>query len=82
MTEPVEDSDYSKRPSALPLVGLNVIGRRPRVVDFCSGGGHLAILLAHLMPEADVYLVENKEDSLRRAAARIRELGELGPVVR
>ena len=30
------------------------------IVDFCSGGGHLAILLAYLLPEATVYLVENK----------------------
>ncbi len=52
-------------------------GWRPRVVDFCSGGGHLGILLAHLMPNAEVVLVENKEDSLRRAADRITKQGEL-----
>ena len=31
------------------------------IVDFCSGGGHLAIVLAYLLPEAIVYLVENKQ---------------------
>ncbi len=46
-----------------------------RVVDFCSGGGHLGILLAHLLPEAQVLLVENNENSLRRAADRITEMG-------
>lgn len=48
---------------------------RPRIVDFCSGGGHLGILLAHLLPSADIVLVENKEDSLRRASDRIRKQG-------
>ncbi len=46
--------------------------RNLRIVDFCSGGGHLGILLAHLLPESQVLLVENKEDSLRRAYDRIR----------
>lgn len=45
------------------------------IVDFCSGGGHLAILLAYLLPEATVYLVENKEQSLQRAIQRVEGLG-------
>ena len=44
------------------------------IVDFCSGGGHLAILLAYLFPEATVYLVENKEESLKRAINRVQAL--------
>ena len=40
------------------------------VVDFCSGGGHLGLLLAHLLPSATVHMVENKEESLARARAR------------
>ena len=39
------------------------------------GGGHLAILLAYLLPEATVYLVENKEESLKRAIKRVQRLG-------
>ena len=31
------------------------------IVDFCSGGGHLGIVLAYLLPEVIVYLVENKQ---------------------
>lgn len=47
------------------------------VVDFCSGGGHLGIVLAHLLREenATVCLVENKEESLRRAHRRVKLLG-------
>ena len=43
-------------------------------VDFCSGGGHLAILLAYLLPDATVFLVENKEQSLKRAIDRVQGL--------
>ena len=28
-----------------------------RIVDFCSGGGHLGIVLAYLLPKSTVYLV-------------------------
>jgi len=45
------------------------------IVDFCSGGGHLAILLAYLLPDATVFLVENKEQSLKRAIKRVQGLG-------
>lgn len=37
------------------------------IVDFCSGSGHLGILLARLLPNCKVTLVENKERSLERA---------------
>lgn len=47
----------------------------PIIVDFCSGGGHLGILLAFLLPQAQIYLVENKEESLRRAFERVDKLG-------
>ena len=47
----------------------------PVVVDFCSGGGHLGILVAHLLPGATVCLVENKEESLRRAVERVEAQG-------
>ena len=52
----------------------------PVVVDFCSGGGHLGILVAHLLRHtgAIVCLVENKEESLRRAVERVEALGERG----
>ncbi|GJQ80269.1 putative methyltransferase [Trypoxylus dichotomus] len=44
------------------------------IVDFCSGSGHLGILLAALLPNCEVILVENKEKSLERARERIKKL--------
>lgn len=44
------------------------------IVDFCSGGGHLGIVIAYLLPDCKVYLVENNEDSLLRARSRIEDL--------
>ncbi|KAK3599982.1 hypothetical protein CHS0354_012635 [Potamilus streckersoni] len=44
------------------------------IVDFCSGGGHLGIVLAYLLPRCQIYLVENKEESLIRAKNRVERL--------
>ncbi|XP_027399708.1 glutathione S-transferase C-terminal domain-containing protein isoform X3 [Bos indicus] len=46
-----------------------------RIVDFCSGGGHVGIVLAHVLPSCQVILIENKELSLIRAKKRSDELG-------
>ncbi|XP_008582120.1 PREDICTED: glutathione S-transferase C-terminal domain-containing protein, partial [Galeopterus variegatus] len=46
-----------------------------RIVDFCSGGGHVGIVLAHMLPLCQVTLIENKELSLIRAKKRSDELG-------
>jgi tRNA/tmRNA/rRNA uracil-C5-methylase (TrmA/RlmC/RlmD family) len=64
---------------SLALAVVKLIKERPlsknlRIVDFCSGGGHLAILLAYLMPHLEVYLVENKPESLERALNRVQQL--------
>ncbi|KFQ27703.1 Glutathione S-transferase C-terminal domain-containing protein, partial [Merops nubicus] len=45
------------------------------IVDFCSGGGHVGIVLAHMLPSCQVVLIENKELSLIRAKDRSDELG-------
>lgn len=45
-----------------------------RIVDFCSGAGHLGILLAFKLPQCVVYLLENKEESLMRAKVRVQQL--------
>ncbi|KAA0721982.1 Glutathione S-transferase C-terminal domain-containing protein [Triplophysa tibetana] len=45
------------------------------VVDFCSGGGHVGIVLAHTLPKCQVILIENKEESLVRARERSAQLG-------
>lgn len=46
-----------------------------KIVDFCSGGGHVGIVLAHVLPLCQVILIENKELSLIRAKKRSDELG-------
>ncbi|XP_072022490.1 glutathione S-transferase C-terminal domain-containing protein-like [Amphiura filiformis] len=45
------------------------------IVDFCSGGGHVGIVLAHLLPECHVVMIENNEESLRRAVDRVISIG-------
>ncbi|KAM9313790.1 glutathione S-transferase C-terminal domain-containing protein [Pholidichthys leucotaenia] len=45
------------------------------VVDFCSGTGHVGIVLAHTLPDCQVILIENKEESLVRAQTRSAKLG-------
>ena len=60
--------------AVIELVNKRDSSERLRVVDFCSGGGHLAILLAYLMPQLEVYLVENKPESLERALNRVQKL--------
>ncbi|XP_033118014.1 glutathione S-transferase C-terminal domain-containing protein-like [Anneissia japonica] len=46
-----------------------------KVVDFCSGGGHLGIVLASVLPECHIILVESKEVSLTKGLNRVKELG-------
>ena len=43
------------------------------IVDFCSGGGHVGLALAALLPRCEIVLVENKEESLKRARRRVRD---------
>lgn len=45
-----------------------------KIVDFCSGSGHLGILLAFILPNHHIILVENKEKSLERARERIEHI--------
>nr|XP_054754671.1 glutathione S-transferase C-terminal domain-containing protein-like [Lytechinus pictus] len=45
-----------------------------RILDFCSGGGHLGIALAYCLPDCRVIMIENKEESLRRALGRVQTL--------
>lgn len=44
------------------------------IVDFCSGGGHLGIVLAYLLPHCLVVMVDNKEESVRNARRRVAQL--------
>ncbi|XP_075716715.1 glutathione S-transferase C-terminal domain-containing protein [Rhinoderma darwinii] len=45
------------------------------IVDFCSGGGHVGIVLAYMLRSCQIVLIENKEESLMRARDRSNELG-------
>ncbi len=45
-----------------------------KIVDFCAGGGHVGILVAWILPHCHVILVENKEESVRRAQERVEKL--------
>lgn len=54
---------------------LEIVGNKIyRIVDFCSGSGHLGILVALLLPKCQIILVENKERSLTRAQQTILKL--------
>ncbi|KAJ8407568.1 hypothetical protein AAFF_G00274250 [Aldrovandia affinis] len=66
-----------KRQQLNNLVAMATRLARPgdTVVDFCSGGGHVGIALAYTLPECQVLLIENKEESLVRAQSRCAELG-------
>ncbi|XP_015585655.1 glutathione S-transferase C-terminal domain-containing protein homolog [Cephus cinctus] len=55
-----------------PVIKLAVSGNV--IVDFCSGSGHLGILVAYMLPECTVILLENKEESLNRAKERVAKL--------
>ncbi|OCT99917.1 hypothetical protein XELAEV_18005701mg [Xenopus laevis] len=56
-------------------VVTNIAKPGDTIVDFCSGGGHVGIVLAHKLPSCQVILIENKEESLLRAKERCSELG-------
>lgn len=60
---------------SLAVEVLRVARTGARVVDFCSGAGHLGIVVAALRPDCEVILLENKEESLQRARARVQRLG-------
>lgn len=53
---------------------IRVAGAGDRIVDFCSGAGHLGILLAYMLPKCTVILLENKEESIKRAKKRVTTL--------
>ncbi|XP_026321524.1 glutathione S-transferase C-terminal domain-containing protein homolog [Hyposmocoma kahamanoa] len=58
----------------LALTVQNIAKEGDLIVDFCSGSGHLGILLAHLLPKCTIILLENKEQSLLRARTRVHDM--------
>ncbi|CAL8331563.1 unnamed protein product [Lota lota] len=71
------DRALRKRQQLNNLVGIVTELARPgdTIVDFCSGGGHAGLVLAHTLPDCQVILIENKEESLDKARVRGQELG-------
>lgn len=55
-----------------PIIKLAKSG--DTIVDFCSGSGHLGLLLAVSLTACTIILVENKERSLLRAKDRVDNL--------
>lgn len=53
---------------------VSLASKDNRIIDFCSGTGHLGILLALKLPECEIILMENKAISLQRAKKRARDL--------
>nr|XP_022903319.1 glutathione S-transferase C-terminal domain-containing protein homolog [Onthophagus taurus]XP_022903320.1 glutathione S-transferase C-terminal domain-containing protein homolog [Onthophagus taurus] len=60
--------------SVLKIIQTKTSQKSIKIVDFCSGGGHLGILLSTLLPNSTIILVENKERSLEMALNRIKSL--------
>lgn len=44
------------------------------IVDFCSGTGHLGFLIAKLFPNCKIIILENKEESIKRAKLKSKQL--------
>ncbi|XP_031628657.1 glutathione S-transferase C-terminal domain-containing protein homolog [Contarinia nasturtii] len=57
---------------AREIIAIAKIG--DRIVDFCSGQGHLAIILAYKLPQCMVYMLDNKEEMIVRARKRVQRL--------
>lgn len=53
---------------------LNMAKIRDTIVDFFCGSGHLGLLLAYLLPQCTVLLLENKEQALDKARSRAYQL--------
>ncbi|XP_075056951.1 glutathione S-transferase C-terminal domain-containing protein isoform X2 [Mixophyes fleayi] len=56
-------------------VVINMAKPGDTIVDFCSGGGHVGIVLAYMLPLCQIVLIENKEESLMRARGRSNGIG-------
>lgn len=59
---------------SLAAAVLAIARPKARIVDFCSGAGHLGIIIAVKRPDCEVLLLENKEESLMRAKARVDQM--------
>ena len=76
-----ESRSERKRSQVLNMVAAIATITEPKsvVVDFCSGGGHVGLLLAHTLPSCQIILLDNKLESLEEARNRI-QMGKLSNV--
>ena len=51
---------------------LEIAAPNDIIVDFCSGTGHLGILMAQLLPDCEIIILENKEESIERASKKVK----------
>ena len=66
-----------KKKQQLKSLAIEVLAiARPNdiIVDFCSGTGHLGILMAQLMPECKIIILENKEEGIERATKKVKSM--------
>ena len=63
-----------KREQILNIVAACQLVSKPGsvIVDFCSGGGHVGLLLAYLLPDCEIILLDNKLESLHEAQKRLK----------
>lgn len=65
---------YFLRDANAILYVLQIAQKGDTIVDFCCGVGHVGILLAYLLPDCNILLLDNKEHSMWRAYERIQFL--------
>jgi hypothetical protein len=53
---------------------LKIARDKDVIVDFCSGTGHLGLLIANLLPNCRIIILENKEESIKRAKQKSKTL--------
>lgn len=66
-----------KKKQQLKSMAVEVLSiSRPNdiIVDFCSGTGHLGILMAQLLPRCKIIILENKEESIERASKKVKSM--------
>jgi tRNA1(Val) A37 N6-methylase TrmN6 len=56
------------------IANKTLYSKNLRIVDFCSGGGHLGLLIAYFFRSFQVSLIDNKEESLELAIKRMNQL--------
>lgn len=73
----IPDSRLERKKCQLQSLAIEVIKitkENDLIVDFCSGTGHLGLLLAILLPHCQIIILENKEESINRAQLKVKKM--------